>query len=88
MNETKLEIGLVVYSKAGRDFKKKLLIIDIIDNNYVLLVDGALRKIEKPKRKKIKHIELTDIIIYCIQNKIRKREKVTNAEIRKHLDAH
>ncbi|MEN8907006.1 MAG: RNA-binding protein [Clostridiales bacterium] len=85
MKSLKLTLASVIYSKAGRDAKNKFVVIDIIDNEYVLLVDGHLRKIEKPKKKKIKHIELTDFIIYDIKDKLDEKKKLTNAEIRKCL---
>ena len=46
----------VVESKAGRDQGTIYLISEILDENYVNLIDGKYRTISKPKRKKIKHI--------------------------------
>jgi large subunit ribosomal protein L14e len=86
MKDLKLAVGLVVWSKAGRDAGRKFVVIDIINDEYVLLVDGSLRKLEKPKKKKIKHIELTEIIIYDIKDKLINKKKFTNAEIKKHLE--
>lgn len=57
METTKeLLIGQMVKSKAGRDKNRFFLVLDIIDENFVLLVDGDLRKIDSPKMKKVKHI--------------------------------
>ena len=36
-----------------------LIVIDANDE-YVYLCDGNLRKIENPKKKKIKHVEVTE----------------------------
>jgi large subunit ribosomal protein L14e len=80
-----LTLGQVVISKAGRDAGKKFVITGIIDSSYVLLSDGSLRKIEKPKRKKIKHIQLTDIILDDLKVKLGANQKVTNTEIKKAL---
>ncbi len=49
-------IGQVVRSKAGRDNGKAFMIVRTEDN-YVYIADGAIRKLESPKRKKIKHIQ-------------------------------
>lgn len=49
--------GDVVLSLAGRDKGRKLAVVDALDKDYVLVVDGDLRKIEKPKRKKIIHLK-------------------------------
>ena len=48
--------GQVVRSKKGRDEGKVYLIIDIIDDDFLLLVDGKLRKLDRPKKKKVKHL--------------------------------
>ncbi|MEG0019003.1 MAG: KOW domain-containing RNA-binding protein [Oscillospiraceae bacterium] len=53
-----LEIGSVVKSLKGRDSQKYFCVVGI-DGEYVLLADGDLRKLEKPKRKRLKHIEIT-----------------------------
>ena len=52
----KLIVGQVVKSRAGRDSGKTFLIYEILDEEFVLLVDGDLRKLKSPKKKKIKHL--------------------------------
>ena len=49
-----LVTGQIVYSKAGRD-KKRCFIILKVEGEYVYLADGELRKVESPKKKKVKH---------------------------------
>lgn len=51
-----IEVGQVVRSKSGRDSGKIFLVYKIIDEDYVLIVDGKSRKLDKPKKKKIKHL--------------------------------
>ena len=53
----KLETGQVVLSTCGRDVGKLQMVLEILDDSYVLVVDGKQRKIEKPKKKKIKHLQ-------------------------------
>ena len=48
--------GQVVRSKKGRDEGKVYIIMDIIDDDLLLLVDGKLRKLDRPKKKKVKHL--------------------------------
>lgn len=50
--------GLFVRSKAGRD-KGRYFIVYEFSNNYVYLIDGDLRKISKPKKKKDIHVAKT-----------------------------
>jgi len=80
-------VGQVVYSKAGRDAGKKFIIVNIQDEFYVFISDGDLRKIEKPKRKKIKHLLITEEIIKPLNEKIVNDYVVTNSEVRKALEA-
>ena len=80
-------LGQVVYSKAGRDSGKKFVVIGILDKSHVLISDGDLRKVEKPKKKKVKHLEITEYVIEQLREKLRSNQKVTNSEIRKALAA-
>lgn len=57
-----LVIGQVVRSLKGRDKGKIQMVIDILDESHVLVVDGKRRKMEKPKKKKIKHLQKTNTI--------------------------
>ena len=74
----------LVVSKAGRDKGQLFYVIDT-DEQYVYLVDGKSRKLEKPKRKKRKHIEQIPRTESRIAEKIRNGEKVLNSELRKEL---
>ena len=80
------KIGQFVVSKAGRDKEKIFIVIDRIDENYLLLVDGDLRKIESPKKKKIRHIHRLDQLSVEIESKLRESKKVTNLMIRKEIE--
>ena len=55
--------GEIVKSRAGRDAGRYFVVKEIIDDSYVLIVDGSLRKLEKPKKKKVKHVEPTGDVI-------------------------
>lgn len=53
-------IGRLVVSLAGRDKGSVLLIIGVCDDGTVLLADGRRRKVERPKRKKLRHLRLLE----------------------------
>lgn len=74
----------LIVSKAGRDKGQLFYVIDT-DERYVYLVDGKSRKLEKPKRKKRKHVEQVPRTESRIAEKIRNGEKVLNSELRKEL---
>lgn len=50
------KIGQIVTSKAGRDCGKEFVVVGI-EHGYLYLADGATRKLESPKKKKLKHIQ-------------------------------
>lgn len=78
-------LGQVVYSKAGRDKGKIFIITGLLDDEYIFISDGDLRRIENPKKKKLKHLVVTKNIVDLIAQKLSTDAKVTNAEIRKAL---
>lgn len=51
--------GRIVCSKAGRDKGKFMAVLET-DGSFVYVCDGKERPIERPKRKNIKHIALTN----------------------------
>jgi hypothetical protein len=51
-----------------------------------MLVDGKLRKVDNPKKKKVKHIQQTNDVLEQINIKLCAKEKVFDAEIRKALE--
>ena len=74
----------LIVSKAGRDKGQLFYVIDT-DEQYVYLADGKSRRLEKPKRKKRKHVEQVPRMESRIAEKIRNGEKVLNSELRKEL---
>ena len=74
----------LVVSKAGRDQGQLFYVIDA-DEQFVYLADGKSRRLEKPKRKKRKHVQAAFQTESRIAEKIRNGEKVLNSELRKEL---
>ena len=86
MSIENFKIGQLVISKSGRDSGRNFIVIQIIDEDFVLLVDGDLRKIEKPKRKKIKHLRITNKYSDYLIEKIARNEKWTNNMVRQEIE--
>ena len=80
-----IEIGTIVKAMAGRDKDKIFVVTGIIDDNYVLMVDGRSRTISRPKKKKLKHLLVKHDVALEIKNKILEGKCVVDAEIRKVL---
>ena len=74
-------IGFLASSKAGHD-KDKIYVIIKDDKEYVWLADGKYKTVEKPKKKRKKHIQ---IVRYFYNEKIKdaliEGKKVTDLEI-------
>lgn len=81
-----IKIGQYVKSKAGRDKNHVFIIVDIIDHEYVLLSDGDVRRIEKPKKKKYKHLFEINQISDVVREKIKDDKKLTNLTIRREIE--
>lgn len=80
-----ITLGEIVCSKAGRDTGRYFVVVKQVDDIYLLISDGDLRKIEKPKKKKLKHLDFTGVTIDSLKDKLMDGQKVKNAEIRKML---
>ena len=79
-----LKIGQIVISKAGRD-KGNIFVVFALEGNgeYALLVDGRTRLLERPKRKKHKHIQPTNAVDEELANAIKeKKVYLKNADFR------
>jgi ribosomal protein L14E/L6E/L27E len=54
--------GLVVKAVAGRDKSKFFVVIDL-NKEYVNICDGKRRPVSKTKRKNIKHLSFTKVVL-------------------------
>ena len=79
--ERPITIGSVVYSRAGRDEGNFFIVYAVIDDSYVLIVDGNIRKVNNPKKKKIKHLKNTGDIVTGLAQKLLINSIVYDAEI-------
>ncbi|MEE0884531.1 MAG: KOW domain-containing RNA-binding protein [Faecalimonas sp.] len=75
-----VEKGMLAKSKAGHD-KGHLYVIYDVDETYVYLVDGQIRTIDKPKKKKRKHVQ-----IVCEKHEIEGKDDVAVKRILKLFD--
>jgi len=73
--------GQIVISKMGRD-KGKSMVVITVDGEFAYLVDGKLRKLDRPKKKKAKHVQPTNIIVDLVPPCGR---ALQDADIRKYL---
>ena len=74
----------IIISLAGRDAGQLFFVLDVQDG-YCLLADGKGRKLENPKRKKLKHVRKVSRTETRVAEKIRTGDKVLNSELRREL---
>lgn len=85
MEQTDLDIGQIVKSKSGRDAGRIFVVFGKADSNHVLIVDGSLRRVDKPKKKKIKHLAKLNLVSTEIREAILNDKRINNAFIRREL---
>ena len=76
--------GQVVFSKSGRDKGMAFIVVDV-DADHIYLVDGKLRRLEKPKKKKKIHVQITKYVDTEINRKLNDSEYLMDSDIRKAL---
>ena len=77
----------VVVSTAGRDSGEWFYVI-AEDPIYLYLANGKDRSLDKPKRKKRKHIQKVLRSETRVAEKLRQGDKVLNSELRRDLAFH
>ena len=85
-----MDIANLVQATAGREQGKYFFILET-EGEYLLLADGKRRKAARPKRKKLRHIQL---LAPCPQEfdhpaleKLRQTGSATDPELRRALAA-
>ena len=79
-----IRISDVVVSNAGRD-RDQLFYVIGTEGVYTLLANGKDRRLEKPKRKKVKHVSKVLRAETRVAAKLLAGDKVLNSELRKDL---
>lgn len=77
-------IGMLAIAKAGHDKDNVYLIIDE-DQEYVYLVDGVYRTIQKPKKKNKRHIQIIKKNEYDSMKSFIQTQSITNEMIKREI---
>ena len=85
MKAIPFEAGRAAYSTQGRDKGRLMLIVQVLDERFVLVADGDLRKLEKPKRKQIKHLRPTPHTFPELAARLTSARPPLNSDVRKAL---
>ncbi|WP_082235749.1 KOW domain-containing RNA-binding protein [Halobacillus massiliensis] len=81
-SESSPQLGQVVHIVQGREAGQYAVIIDILDDRFLLLADGEKRKYDRPKKKNLQHVELLDFVSPEVQNSLLETGRVTNGKLR------
>lgn len=79
------EPGQIVISKAGRDRGRVYVVYRVLDDRYVLVVDGLSRRVERPKKKNVRHLQPYNQLLDGEVRERVKQGKVSNQELRRVL---
>ena len=79
--------GRVVLSTQGRDEGRYFVVLKVIDENFVLMADGLTRKIDHPKKKKVKHLRPKHIVVEVDGSKLPNKH-LQDSDLRSALSAH
>ena len=80
MSSFPMEVGRVVFSKAGRDAGHYFVVVAVLDKDHVAIADN-------PKKKKIKHLVAKPEVLEEIREKIFAKKRIFDSEVRNKLDA-
>jgi len=86
-----LKQGQVVISKKGRDKGGLFVVLNVAterDGEYAWISDGLARCVDKPKKKKVKHIQPTKYINYTLEYKLVNGSKINNLDVRNAIAAY
>lgn len=75
-------IGQLVLIMKGRDSGQFSVIIEHIDERFVLIADGDKRKFDSPKKKNVQHLKCFGYVSPEVRDSIRDTGRVTNAKLR------
>ena len=81
---SEFQISDVVISTAGRD-KNELFYVIAEEDPFLLLANGKDRPLDRPKRKKRKHVQKVLRPETRVADKILNGDKVLNGELRRDL---
>ncbi len=64
---------------------KAFVVIGVINERFLVICDGDLRKIENPKKKNIRHLNVTSMQAYDVLEYLQKGDKPPNHIIKKNI---
>ena len=85
MNRIPIEVGSVVRSMAGRDEGRLFIVVQEVDADFVMIANGDLRKLDRLKKKRRKHLRATGSVVRELRDRLAAGEPVQDHEVRSWL---
>ena len=85
MNRYPIEVGAIVVSRMGRDEGRNFVVVQEVDEDFVMLADGRLRTMDHLKKKRRKHLKTTGIVVEELRSRLEAGAAVENHEVRSWL---
>ena len=79
-----LKKGMMAISKAGHDQSNWYVVLGI-EGEYAFLVNGTTKKMDNPKKKKLKHLQPVLEVPENLQEKLQTGKACTNEEVKRAL---
>lgn len=76
------QIGQFVKVLRGKDEDSYAVVIAIVDDRFVMIVDGDKRRFDRPKKKNVLHLKLQPAISQEVTSSLLETGRVTNAKLR------
>ena len=77
-----LRKGMLAISKAGHDKNSWYVVLEV-EQTQAFLVNGVNRTMDRPKKKKLKHLQPVNELPEILQEKLQKETPWTNEEIKR-----
>lgn len=84
MNECDIKVGSIVLSTQGRD-KGNYFVVVSAEGDRVYVADGGSRKLAAPKKKNVKHVSHSGVVLETIAKKLEQGQKVFDSEVKSAL---
>ncbi len=84
MDRLTYETGRAVLSTQGRDEGRTFLLLSDEQDGYVLMADGLTRKLDHPKKKKIKHLKPKPVRMETLKSRL-EAGQLLDSDLRKFL---
>ena len=82
MSGIPVQLGSIVISKAGRDQGRLFLVVAEVDDDFVMVANGALRKMDRQKKKRRKHLKPTGTVVQAVRERLAEGRSIEDHELR------